>query len=241
MKNKMVITAKAKGICRTVPASMIIEVVLEVVRFTHEEALDAVNNALQELSQKMVMDNIGKLFMVGNPSVKDDSLVGQSAERSYRASVACKIECDGVNPIIVEEALNRIKSSKNIVSIESHYELDADQFNSLSTLCINDCYRRAKKRAIDLYKIANALSSTENLVVTSMNSSLEDIVFGDYPEYYVQRAKDTVTSDACICIEGIFKFEIYEADSKADGDCDKEAIFVETNTSDGVPMNELTY
>lgn len=239
MKNKMVITAKAKGICRTVPASMIIEVVLEVVRFTHEEALDAVNNALQELSQKMVMDNIGKLFMVGNPSVKDDSLVGQSAERSYKASVACKIECDGVNPIIVEEALNRIKSSKNIVSIESHYELDADQFNSLSTLCINDCYRRAKKRAIDLYKIANGLSSTENLVVTSMNSSLEDIVFGDYPEYYVQRAKITVTSDACVCIEGTFEFEIYEDDFKAAGDYDNCPAFSGMTDTNGVPMGEL--
>lgn len=239
MKNKMIITAKAKGISRTVPASLIIEVVLEATKATHEEALDAVNNSLQELSQKILMDNIGKLIMVGNPSVKDDSLTTKSVEKAYTASVSCKIECSGVNPIIAETAFRRVKASKNVVSMESHYELDADQYNSLSAICIRDCYQKAKKRAIDLYKIAMGLLNTDDLVATPVNSNLEDIVFGDYHDYYVPQTRDIVcTSDACVYVVGTFEFEIYISGSPEDLEeyC-QESVFSEE--SDGIPLAEL--
>ena len=213
----MIITVQAKGYARTVPANLVADVMLGVTAETHTKALQDISVALQKLSEALVMSDLGTVDQVGNPMVAEEG-------DKYKASLSIKKVVNGSNPLIAEVLSNLLSSSPYVSSVATYYELDEDQLDGLTMVCIRDCQQRAKQRAEAIYRNSLDASEEVELTVKLIDVKLDDVVISGYADSLVDEGERTLTSsDACVSIQGQFRFDVvltalYEDDLDPESD-----------------------
>lgn len=214
----MIITVQAKGYARTVPANLVADVMLGVTAETHTKAFQDISVALQKLSEALVMSDLGAVDQVGNPTVTEEG-------DNYKASLSIKKVVNGSNPLIAEVLSNLLSSSPYVSSVSTYYELDEDQLDGLTMVCIRDCQQRAKQRAEAVYRNSLDASEEVELTVKLIDVKLDDVVVSGYADSLVdgEGERTLTSSDACVSIQGQFRFDVvlttlYEDDLDPESD-----------------------